>query len=62
MAATITDGLKGIAQADLSGLQKRIDILRAEAGNQLKLQAESMARMSVEEIINVLSTAKKASS
>ena len=62
MAATITEGLNGIAQSDLSGLQKRIEALRAEAEKQLKLRAEALARMSADELLEALNRAKKVSS
>ena len=59
MAATITEGLNGIARADLSGLKRRIDALRAEAEKQLKLRAEAIAQMSVDELMAALETAKR---
>ncbi len=59
MAATITEGLNGIAQSDLSGLQKRIEALRAEAEKQLKLRAEALARMSAEDVLAALETAQR---
>ena len=59
MAKTITEGLNGIARADLSGLQRRIDALRAEAEKQLKLRAEALARMSADELMAALETAKR---
>ena len=40
MAATITEGLNGIARSVLSGLQKRIEALRQEAEKQLKVNNE----------------------
>ena len=62
MAATITEGLNGIAQSDLSGLHQRIEALRAEAEKQLKLRAEALARMSADELLEALNRAKKVSS
>lgn len=59
MAATITDGLKGIASADLSGLQKRIEALRAEAEKQINLRTEALARQSADELLEALTRAKK---
>ena len=59
MAATITEGLNGIAQSDLSGLHQRIEALRAEAEKQLKLRAEALARMSADELLEALNRAKK---
>lgn len=59
MAATITEGLNGIAQSDLSGLQKRIEALRQEAEKQLKLRAEALARMSAEDVLAALETAQR---
>ena len=59
MAATITEGLNGIARSDLSGLQKRIEALRAEAEKQLKLRAEALARMSADELMAALETAQR---
>ena len=59
MAATITEGLNGIARADLSGLQQRIEALRQEAEKQLKLRAEAIARMSADELMAALETAQK---
>lgn len=59
MAATITEKLNGIAQSDLSGLQKRIEALRAEAEKQLKLRAEALARMSAEDVLAALETAQR---
>lgn len=59
MAATITEGLNGIAQSDLSGLQQRIEALRQEAEKQLKLRAEALARMSADELLEALNRAKK---
>ena len=62
MAATITEGLNGIAQSDLSGLQQRIEALRAEAEKQLKLRAEALARMSAEDVLAALETAQRSAS
>jgi len=59
MAATITEGLNGIARSDLSGLHQRIEALRAEAEKQLKLRAEAIARMSADELMAALETAQK---
>ncbi len=59
MANTITEGLNGIARADLSGLKRRIDVLRAEAEKQLKLRAEAIAKMSADELMAALETAKR---
>ncbi len=59
MAATITEGLNGIARSDLSGLKTRIDALRAEAEKQLKLRAEALARLSADELLEALNRAKK---
>ena len=59
MAATITEGLNGIAQSDLSGLHQRIEELRQEAEKQLKLRAEALARMSADELLEALNRAKK---
>ena len=59
MAATITEGLNGISRSDLSGVQKRIEALRAEAEKQLKLRAEAIAQMSVDELMAALETAKR---
>ena len=59
MAATITEGLNGIARSDLSGLHQRIEALRAEAEKQLKLRAEAIARMSADELMAALETAKR---
>mgnify|MGYP001768606092 CR=1 FL=1 len=59
MAATITEGLNGIAHSDLSGLQKRIEALREEAEKQLKLRAEALARLSADEMLEALNRAKK---
>jgi len=59
MAATITEGLNGIAQSDLSGLQQRIEALRQEAEKQLKLRAEALARLSADELLEALNRAKK---
>lgn len=59
MAATITEGLNGIARSDLSGLQQRIEALRQEAEKQLKLRAEALARMSADELLEALNRAKK---
>ncbi len=59
MAATITEGLNGIAQSDLSGLQQRIEALRQEAEKQLKLRAEALDRMSADELLEALNRAKK---
>ncbi len=58
MAATITEGLNGIARSDLSGLQQRIEALRQEA-EKLKLRAEAIARMSADELMAELETAQK---
>ena len=58
MAATITEGLNGIARSDLSGLHQRIEALRAEA-EQLKLRAEALARMSAEDVLAALETAQR---
>ena len=62
MAATITEGLNGIARSDLSGLHQRIEALRQEAEKQLKLRAEALARMSADELLEALNRAKKVSS
>ena len=59
MAATITDGLNSMAKSDLSGLHQRIEALRAEAEKQLKLRAEAIARMSADELMAALETAKR---
>jgi len=59
MAATITEGLNGIARSDLSGLKTRIDALRAEAEKQLKLRAEAIAKLSADELMAALETAQK---
>lgn len=59
MAATITEGLNGIAQSDLSGLQQRIEALRQEAEKQLKLRAEAIAKLSADELMAALETAQK---
>ena len=59
MAATITEGLNGIARSDLSGLHQRIEALRQEAEKQLKLRAEAIARMSADELMAALETAQK---
>jgi len=59
MAATITEGLNGIARSDLSGLHQRIEALRAEAEKQLKLRAEALARMSAEDVLAALETAQR---
>ena len=59
MAATITEGLNGIAQSDLSGLQKRIEALRQEAEKQLKLRAEAIAKLSADELMAALETAQR---
>ena len=61
MANTITEGLQGIAHADLSGLEARLRRLREEAEKQLKLRAEALARLSADELIEMLRTAKKVS-
>lgn len=58
MATTITEGLNGIARSDLSGLRRRIETLRAEAEKQLKLRAEAIAKMSVDELLTALETAQ----
>lgn len=59
MAATITEGLNGIARSDLSGLQQRIEALRQEAEKQLKLRAEAIAKLSADELMAALETAQK---
>ena len=59
MANTITEGLQGIAHADLSGLEARLRRLREEAEKQLKLRAEAIAQMSVDELMAALETAKR---
>ena len=59
MAATITEGLNGIARSDLSGLKTRIEALRQEAEKQLKLRAEALARMSAEDVLAALETAQR---
>ena len=59
MAATITEGLNGIARSDLSGLHQRIEALRAEAEKQLKLRAEAIAKLSADELMAALETAQK---
>ena len=59
MAATITDGLNSMAKSDLSGLHQRIEALRAEAEKQLKLRAEALARLSADELMAALETAKR---
>lgn len=59
MAATITEGLNGIARADFSGVQKRIEALRQEAEKQLKLRAEAIAKLSADELMAALETAQK---
>lgn len=58
MARTVTEGLKGVADADLSGLAARIQRLRAEAEKALKLRAEAVARMSIDELLAALERAK----
>ena len=59
MAATIKEGLNGIARSDLSGVQKRIEALRAEAEKQLKLRAEAIAKLSADELMAALETAQR---
>ena len=59
MAATITEGLNGIANADLSRLKKRIEALREDAEKQLELRAEALARLSADELMAALETAKR---
>jgi len=59
MAATITEGLNGIARSDLSGLHQRIEALRAEAEKQLKLRAEAIAKLSADELMAALETAQR---
>ena len=59
MARTVTEGLNGIAQADLSGLAARIQQLRAEAEKALKLRAEALSRMSIDELLAALEAAKR---
>lgn len=59
MARTVTEGLNGIAQADLSGLAERIKRLRAEAEKALKLRAEALSRMSIDELLAALEAAKR---
>jgi ribosomal 50S subunit-associated protein YjgA (DUF615 family) len=59
MARTITDGLQGIATADLSGLKSRLEKLRAEAEKALKLRADALARMSIDELLAALERAQK---
>lgn len=58
MAATITEGLNGIARSDLSGLQKRIEALRQDA-EKIKLQTESSTAH--ESFIAALKRAKEVS-
>ena len=58
MARTVTEGLNGIAQADLSGLAERLQRLRAEAEQALKLRAEALSRMSSDELLAALERAK----
>ena len=62
MARTVSEGLQGIAQADLSGLDARLRKLREEAEKQLKLRAEALARLSADELLEALNRAKKVSS
>lgn len=59
MARTVTEGLNGIAQADLAGLAARIQQLRAEAERALKLRAEALSRMSIDELLAALEAAKR---
>lgn len=62
MANTITEGLNGIAAADLSGLQQRIKSLQDEAEKQLQLRANALAQLSADALIDALRTSKKTSS
>lgn len=59
MARTVTEGLNGIAQADLAGLAARIQRLRAEAEQALKLRADALSRMSIDELLAALEAAKR---
>ena len=59
MARTVTDGLRGIAYADLTGLEERIKKLRDEAEKALRLRADAIAELSMTELLEMLETAKR---
>lgn len=59
MAQTVTEGLNGMANADLAGLAERIKRLRAEAEKALKLRADALSRMSTDELLAALEAAKR---
>ena len=59
MARTVTDGLRGIAYTDLTGLEARIKKLREEAEKALQLRADAIAELSMTELLEMLETAKR---